>query len=269
MPIIFFGGAGVSTKMMDFEFKNEKYVKNDFISKLKKIDKVIMPDLQYKHVYYYQDEQNDPWGQKTFFEPITELMLDDMYIERTIKKLNFNKKQKYIVMGHSDGIYYAMEFAKQYPKSVKEIISLDGSWITIKMCNQRLTNWKNKGKSVELIKTQKELDDVLSDIILNKNMKSIQKILNHKRYDHTKICIESKYENIIKDIKFTLFRDYNSKIKDEIDQEFNEYALLENDILSKSYENYQIFWQIDAGHGLWFNKLYKRQILNYIKCQSG
>ena len=58
-------------------------------------------------------------------------------------------------MGWSDGIYFAMEFAKQYPKSVKEIISLDGSWITIKLCKQRLINWKNKGKKVSLINSQK------------------------------------------------------------------------------------------------------------------
>lgn len=262
MPIIFFGGAGVSAKMMDVEFNGEKYIKNDFISKLRKIDKVILPDLQYKHVYYYQDL----WGQKVFFKPIQKLTLDDMYIERTIKNLNFDKRQKYIVIGHSDGIYPAMEFAKQYPKLVKEIISLDGSWITNKLCEQRLINWKKRGKKVKLIKTQKELDTIMDKIIKNKDKEAIQKILNHKRYEHTKRCMEVKYQNIIKKHKFTIFRDYNSKINDEIDQEFNNYALLENDIMSKLSKNYQIFWQIDAGHGLWFNKLYKEQIINYIKC---
>ena len=261
MPIIFFGGAGVSAKMMDVEFDSKKYIKNDFISKLRKIDKVILPDLQYKHVYYYQDL----WGQKVFFKPIQKLTLDDMYIERTIKNLNFDKRQKYIVIGHSDGIYPAMEFAKQYPKLVKEIISLDGSWITNKLCEQRLINWKKKGKKVKLIKTQKELDNIMDKIIKNKDKEVIQKILNHKRYEHTKRCMEVKYQNIIKKHKFTIFRDYNSKINDEIDSEFNNYALLENDIMSKLSKNYQIFWQIDAGHGLWFNKLYKEQIINYIK----
>ena len=38
--------------------------------------------------------------------------------------------------------------------------------------------------------------------------------------------MEVKYQNIIKKHKFTIFRDYNSKINDEIDQEFNNYALL-------------------------------------------
>ena len=77
MPIIFFGGAGVSAKMMEVEFNNKKYIKNNFISKLKKIDKVILPDLQYKHVYYYQNLL----GQKKFFKPIQKLILDDITSE--------------------------------------------------------------------------------------------------------------------------------------------------------------------------------------------
>jgi predicted peptidase len=189
-----------------------------------------------------------------------------MYIEKTIKNLNFDKRKKYIVMGHSDGIYFAMEFAKQYPKLVKEIISLDGSWITVKLCKQRLTNWKKKGKIVKLIKIQKELDAIMNKIIKYKDKEAIQKIINHKRYEHTKRCIESKYQNIVKKHKFTIFRDYNSKIKEDINEQFNEYALIEHEIMSKLSKNYQIFWQIDAGHGLWFNKLYKEQIVNYIKC---
>jgi hypothetical protein len=264
MPIIFFGGAGVSAKMMEVEFKNNKYVKNNFISKLRKIDKVILPDLQYKHVYHYQEP--DDWGQKKFFKPIRKLELDDMYIEKTIKNLDFDKKKKYIVMGHSDGIYPALEFAKQYPKLVDEIISLDGSWITVKLCKQRLVNWKARGKKVKLIKTQKELDDIMEQIVKSKNKDAMQKILNHKRYEHTKRCIDVKYQDIAKKHKFTIFRDYNSKINEDIDQQFNEYSLLENDIMSKLSKKYQIFWQIDAGHGLWFNELYKEQIINYIKC---
>lgn len=226
MPIIFFGGAGVSVKMMEVEFKDNKYVKNDFISKLKKIDKVILPDLQYKHVYYYLGL----CGQKKFYKPIKKITLDDMFIEKTIKNFDFDKKQKYFVIGHSDGIYYVMEFAKQYPELVKEIISLDGSWITTKLCKQRLINWKKRGKKVKLIKTQKELDNVMDKIIKNKDKETIMKILNHKRYEHTKVCIEKKYQNIIKKIKFTIFRDYDSQNKD---RQFNEYALLEHKILSK------------------------------------
>jgi hypothetical protein len=34
MPIIFFGGAGVSAKMMEVEFNNKKYIKNNFISRV-------------------------------------------------------------------------------------------------------------------------------------------------------------------------------------------------------------------------------------------
>ena len=58
-----------------------------------------------------------------------------------------------------------------------------------------------------------------------------------------------------------------SKIDDENNKQFNEYALLENKILSKLSKKYQIFWQIDASHTLWSKEEYKNQILNYVKCQ--
>jgi len=265
MTIIFFSGLGVSTKMVNVEWINDKYVKNNFINKLKKIDKVIIPDLQYKHVLYYQNP--DTYNQKQFFTSINKLNMDDLSIEKTIQNFKINKRKKYIVIGHSDGIYFAMEFAKQYPNLVNEIISLDGSWITATLCKQRLINWKNKGKNVKLIKNQKQLNNIMDKIINENDTNSIRQIIDNKRYEHTKVCIKSKYQNIIKKIKFTIFRDYNSKIKDDQDKQHNEYSLLENDILSKVSNKYQIFWQIDAGHGLWFNKKYKEQIVNYIKCQ--
>ncbi len=94
-----------------------------------------------------------------------------------------DKRKKYIIMGHSDGIYFAMEFAKQYPKLVKEIISLDGSWITVTLCKQRLINWKKKGNKVNIINSQKKLDVIMDKIIKEKDWNEILKIMNHKRYN--------------------------------------------------------------------------------------
>jgi len=265
MTIILFTGAGQSEKLMKVEYKNNKYIKNNFINKLKKVTNIIIPDIKYKHLYYYQ--KNDIYGQTKFFNPIKTLTLDDISIEKTIENLNIDKRKKYIIMGHSDGIYFAMGFAKQYPKLVKEIISLDGSWITVTLCKQRLINWKKKGKKVNIINSQKKLNVIMDKIIKEKDWNEILKIMNHKRYEHTKKCINKKYQNIIKNIKFTIFRDYNSKIEDGNNKQFNEYALLENKILSKLSKKYQIFWQIDASHTLWSKEEYKNQILNYVKCQ--
>ena len=263
MTIIFFGGLVNSEKLMNVEYKDNKYIKNNFIDKLSKITDVIIPDIKYKHVFHYR--KDDIYGQKKYFDPIKDLTLDDLSIEKTIKNLNFDKRKKYILMGWSDGIYFTMEFARQYLKNVKEIISLDGSWLSVNLCKQRLINWKKKGKNVDLIKSQTKLDEIMKNIIKNGDDKNIFKILDHKRYEHTLNCISKKYENIIKDINFTIFRDYNSKIKDDIDKQLNEYAILEDKILSKLSKKYKIFWQIDASHTLWSKEEYKKQILNYIK----
>lgn len=265
MTIIFFVGQGVTEKAIHTEYKNGKYIKNNFINKLKKITNVIIPDIPYHHIYYYQKNDIDGW--KARYNKIKKLNLDDIFIQQYIKNLKIDKRKKYIVMGHSDGIYFAMEFAIQYPKLVKEIISLDGSWITNKLCKQRLINWKKRDKKVKLIKKQEELNNLMVNIIENQDNDSIRHIFNHTRFEHTKVCIESNYQNIIKKIKYTSFRNFNSYADNDDDEQFNEYAILENDVLSKLSDIYQIFWQVDAGHGLWFNELYKNQIVNYINCQ--
>ena len=95
MPILFFGGAGVSAKMINTEWTSKTYIKNNFIDKLKKIDKVIIPDLLYKHVYFYQ--KNNKYNQKKFFKPIKKLRLDDIFIKKTINNLKVDKRKQYIL----------------------------------------------------------------------------------------------------------------------------------------------------------------------------
>lgn len=265
MPIILFTGLGVTEKLMKAIWNGKKHIKTDFVDKLKGMKDVIIPDIKYKHVYYYLETPY--YNTEKFFDPIEELTLDDLNIEKTVQNLNINKKKKYIVMGHSDGIYYALEFAKQYPKLTQEIISLDGSWATVKLCKQRLTNWKNKGKKAKLITSQRELDNIMKKVKNNDN-DAIGKIITHIRYEHTKKCISKKYQNIIKKTKFTIFRDFNSNPDDQIDRQFNEYATTENNIMTDLSKNYQIFWQINASHTLWEKDIYKNQILNYIKSVS-
>lgn len=262
MPIILFTGAGQSKRLIEVEYKNNKFVKNNFIDKLRKITSVTIPDIKYKHVYYYQ--KNDQYKQVKYFDPITKLTLNDISIEKTIKNLKFNKNKKYIVMGYSDGIYFAMEFAKQYSKQTKEIISLDGSWITVDLCKQRLANWKKNGKKVKSITKQKELDTIvkrLKEEMLNSDRK---KIMNHKRLEHTNKCIRSKYQDLIKKHKFTLFRDYVANPKNNIDLQYNDYVLREHEILSK-YKKYKVYWMLNASHTIWSNEIYKNIILDYVK----
>ena len=258
MTIIFFVGQGVTEKAIHVEYNGKKYIKNDFVKQLRKITEVIIPDIKFHHIYYYDDV--DVIGWKKRYNKIKGLSMNDINISKYIKNLEFDKKKKYILMGHSAGIYFALEFALQYPKNVERIISLDGSWITVKLCKQRLLNWRKRGKKVNIIKNQKELNELMKNVLKGDKL-TIRRIFDHTRYEHTNYCIKKKYQNILKKVKFTVFRDFNGKSEDV----FNEYALLEHDILSKIAKDYQIYWQINAGHSLWFNKIYKKQIVNYIK----
>lgn len=268
MPIIFFVGQGVTPKAVNYQYINTKYIINDFVTQLKTIDEVIIPDIPYHHIYYYQKLDIKGWKER--YKPINKLTLSDISLSAFVKKLykTIDKRKKYILMGHSDGIYFAMEFARLYPMLVTRIISLDGSWITTKMCKQRLSNWKKNGKTVKLIKTQTKLNNLM-DKLKNEidNISYIRQIFDHTRYEHTLECINKKYENIIKNINFTIFRDFNGDTSDEINKQFNSYAMEEDNILSKiGGESYEIFWLVNAGHDIWFNDNCKRQIINYVKC---
>ena len=46
MTIILFHGLGSSKKLMNYIYDN-KYIKNDFIKQLEKIDKVFIPEIPY------------------------------------------------------------------------------------------------------------------------------------------------------------------------------------------------------------------------------
>jgi hypothetical protein len=265
MTIIFFHGLGSSKKVINFIYQNEKYNKNDFIKQLEKIDKVYIPEIPYVNVNYYSEYII----MKQMYEPIDNIDYDDLSLDKFIIKL-YNEMNKnlynppYIVIGHSHGIYYACEFAKQYQKEIKYIISLDGSWITNELNRRRLLAWKNKGKIIPKIDNQKTLDNIIDKIKNEKdNSKYINMIFDYVRGTHTKFCIKQNYEKI--NLPTITFRDFNSDIKNDIIlKQHNDLVLGENRILSK-YTNQIIYVLLDATHEIWLKDNYKNTIIQTLK----
>jgi hypothetical protein len=202
------------------------------------------------------------------YKPINILNYDDLSLDKYITNLyNMIDKNKYkppyIVMGHSHGIYYACEFAKQYKKEIKYIISLDGSWITNELNKQRLLTWRNKGKIIPKINNQKTLDNIIDKIKNEKdNSKYISMIFDYVRGTHTKFCMKQKYEKI--NIPFITFRDFNSDVKDDIMKQYNNMVLNENNILSK-YTKHIVYILLDATHEIWLNDNYKNTIIQTLR----
>jgi hypothetical protein len=262
MTIILFHGLGSSTNAINYIYDGKKYNKNNFIQLLKKIDNVYFVDIPYTNILYYSDN-------KTLYKPIKQLDYDDLSLDKYITNLynNMDKqkyKQPYTLIGHSHGIYYCCEFAKQYNKKVNCIISLDGSWITNELNKQRLITWKNKGKIIPKINNQETLDDIIYKIKNEKNnSKYINMVFDYVRGTHTKFCIKQNYEKL--NVKFITFRDFNSNTKDDvIIKQFNDNVLQENNILSKYY-NHIIYILLDATHTIWLNENYKNTIIQTIK----
>ena len=263
MTIIFFHGLGSSKKQLHYIYNDNKYIKNDFVKQLQKIDNVYIPMIPYTNVYYYGKDKQ----MSKLYEPFDYLDYDDLMLDKYITKLykSLDKtiyKAPYILLASSHGIYYACEFARQYKDIVKCIVSLDGSWITNKLNKKRLLSWKAKGKIVNNIINQKSLDIIINKIKNEKdNNRYIKMIFDYVRYTHTKFVIKKNYEKL--NIPFIIFRDYESHPNNDM-IEYNNNVLEENNILSK-YLNYIIYVLLDASHIIWTNDNYKNTIIKTIQ----
>jgi predicted alpha/beta hydrolase family esterase len=260
---------GSSKKVINDIYQNKKFNKYDFIKLLEKIDTVYVPKFSYTNVYYYSNSKTDI---QKLYNPIDTLHYDDLSLDKYITNL-YNiidkkvYKPPYIIVAHSHGIYYACEFAKQYKKEIKYIISLDGSWISNKINKQQLLIWKNEGKNIPKINNQKTLNTIIDKIKNEKdNLKYINIIFDYVRISNTKFCIKQNYEKI--DIPFITFRNFNSDIKNNKIMNKNKYnnnnVLQENKILSK-YKNHIIYILLDATHVIWLNDNYRNTIIQTIK----
>lgn len=102
------------------------------------------------------------------FKPISKLLLNDLDLFSITEKnyqLVKNLPKPFSLIASSHGIYFAFALAYLYPKIIKNIVSLDGSWITSKLCKLRLSNWKKNNKIVKSITSQQKLDDIMSIMI--------------------------------------------------------------------------------------------------------
>ena len=88
--------------------------------------------------------------------------------------------------------------------------------------------------------------------------------MDHVRLTHTKVCIKYNFEKLINKINYNVFRDFNNNMDDMINKDFNTLALMEHNELV-SLDNYHIYWLIDGSHLCWYNKYYKKSILNVIR----
>lgn len=258
--IILFHGLGSSAKLLNYIYHDNKYHANNFVEQLKQITSVTIPTIPYTNMYYYTN-------MKQMYKPIDELNYDDLSLDKYITKLHVKLKTKgpYILMGHSHGIYYACEFARQYKHEVQCIVSLDGSWITPTLNKQRMTNWKKKGKTVKPINNQQTLNAIVHKIKTETdNMEYINAISNYVRYTHTKWVIKQNYPKILQHIPFVTFRDFNVAPTDSVMTDYNANVLQENNILA-NYDNQTIFTLLDATHMIWLHNHHKKTILKTIK----
>lgn len=265
MTIIFFHGLRSSKKKLNYVYHDGKYHANNFIKLLKKIDRVMIPHIPYTDVYYYCADKVT----RSMYSPITHINYQDLSIDRYIANLSIDRKKyppPYIVMGHSNGIYFACQFARQYKKDVKCIISLDGSWIVKRLNKLRAMGWKEKGKIIPKINNQKSLDHIIDMIKLRKDNRYIDMMFDYIRSQHVRHCNEQKYYKI--NIPFITFRNFNSNSNQEnfkySNNVHNNNVWQEIDRLNR-FKNHVVYRLLDATHTVWMDEKHKNTIIQTLK----
>lgn len=261
--IILFHGLGTSKYDWKTYYNSDKkkFLNHNLLIELKKLGNVINDSVPYVNVYYYLRDEN----YREMYNPLNKLLLEDLDLPTYVKKyhkilIEKNIKPPYIIIAHSHGIYYAMEFVRQFKSECKFVVSLDGSWISRELCLKRKKDWKRKNKIPIPFKDQIELNHVVHQIKNNKNnQKYIDRVMNYVRYSHTLYCLKYNYQKLL--IPLIIFRDIDMTLD-------NTKSLLESEELEKinGLNNLDIYYFIDASHRVWIEEKYKKQIVKVIKC---
>jgi pimeloyl-ACP methyl ester carboxylesterase len=270
MTFILFPGLGGSQHVWQnyYDDKINKLVKIDILSPLQKLGKVFVHSIPYSSVSYYDTKHHI---NKQLFKPFDgTLLLEDMQLDKYVKKL-YDQLDKelypppYVPIGHSHGIYYAVEFARQYAKECRFVVSLDGSWLSKELLEKRLKNWRDKKKVVTVIENQEQLDDIVNK--LKKERESniyIEQIMNYIRYSHTMYAIQNNFEKL--PVELLIFRDIFELPVTDVDKEFNNNAVAESAILEKANSGMvKTIWMPNATHHIWFKEDYLRLVMENIK----
>jgi hypothetical protein len=284
---ILFPGFGNSEKYWENKIdmkKNKVYLKKlDFLNNLKKIGKVYKYTPKLHNLNYYRTGINEEYGKiycNQFNKP-TKITLDDINIDKECKRifdLLKDKNEKFILIGHSIGSWFAYNFSKMYPSYCLNTIFLDGSFLVLESIN----NIRNR-----YVKKQKKVNIKFKDINNKKLDFLYKKVISHvkeDRYEYNKKI--NKYIKKIFDISlnyyyYTMKKKFNSKLKipnisfrnlnfnkekKSIDHYTNIDAVNnEEELYNKNKNKAIVHYLVNSGHTQWKRKKFSDFIIKEIK----
>ena len=205
-----------------------------FLSKLSKLGEI----YTYTPIFYTKSKKG-----------LTDNELNlSLHCTQLFQNIHLKKTQKIILISHSNGSYFAYQFAKKYKKHVILSIMLDPAFMG--------PVGKERLKDERFVKFDKEIKD---------NNYSIQSLLKNKNYDILKKLVR---HNLIKQvpIKFSKFPTptiYFRNLEFEDDQGYTlkDRAIREGLYFNKKDKKFKIFWLINDTHYVFKKEKVIEQIL--------
>ena len=229
---IIFPGNMTTRKHFQVNYIGNKSLNNsNFIPELKKLGKVYFVEPNWNNLSYY--DKNNIW--KHFYHKNIDFTLDDLNIEKYCTKVYTDIKDfkgKFVLIGHSIGLYWVYYFSQKYSSRCLFNFILDGSLISPKILKER----KSK-----IDKYYKKENITINAVLKIKNDEILELIRKSKLYDINaveklqgicKLYIIGKMKINVKTlkVKIILFRNLNfeknDNLKKNIDNE--EYLFKHN-----------------------------------------
>lgn len=284
MPtIILFHGIGGSSESFKYLLENDIIKKYNLIEKLETIGIVYNKTIPYNNLIYYYDKKYEK-----LYDKVDNLIYDDLFIDKYITKF-YNEidktiyKPPYILVCHSFGILYGIEFAKQFTSKCLFIVSLDGTRFTKQNIKIHIDKLKQKSISRETEKrsgsgslnvrsgsgcisniNEKKFNVLVNEITSYNAPQNIQKILDFVLYINYKYAYKNNFEKL--PIDMIIFRDiYANPITEK---EINHNNLCNNELKKLKKINPNKITNINlpnASHFVWkiikFRNLIVKKIL--------
>lgn len=261
---IMFHGAGGTKKSWEYtyNFKTNKYVKSNFLKLLETIGNVYTYTRLESNLLYYGDNNSSIF--KDLYEPNVTFDFDylrlDCHIEQLCQEIMKKYDPPYILVAHSAGVYYALEFIRKYKKLCSFIIALDPAFFTKEQIINKIDDIRNQNRDEYKISNNQDLQKIIKKIRNKKdNMHDIKNFMHWLQYNH----LEYTRDHIIEKLPVPMitFRDINFN-----DIDYAKKAYQEHQILQKiNGDNVAIRYLPNATHSIWHNVQYKEEIIETIK----
>jgi len=180
----------------------------DIVKYLEKMGNVFNHTIPYNNIMHYDNKCN-------LYDKIDTIDINDLplntYITKMYKQMDKSKyPPPYIIICHSHGIYYGIEFARQYGSECKYMFALDPVYITKKMVSGEIKEMMDE--TLINIKSQDILDNLVVNIKYGNNKDLyIKRLFDYIQLLHKLYCINNNFEQL--PVPTVIFYNYDPTLK--------------------------------------------------------